>query len=54
MLATSQVISDIVPENPDYKEKSRTVLFDFVQILVGDKAPKITGMIIDLPLSEIQ
>ena len=55
MSATSQVIQDIVQENPDYKQKSGTVLYNFRKKLVGDKkAPKITGMLIDLPVSEIQ
>ena len=53
--ATNEVIQDIVPEDADYKLKSGTVLYDFVQKLVGDvKAPKITGMLIDLPVTEIQ
>ena len=53
--ATNEVIQDIVPEDTDYKVKSGTVLYDFVQKLVGDvKAPKITGMLIDLPVTEIQ
>ena len=54
MSATSQVIQDINHENIDYKQMSGTVLYDFVQKLVGtEKAPKITGILIDLPVSEI-
>ena len=54
MSAISQVIQDINHENLDYKQLSGTVLYDFVQKLVGtEKAPKITGILIDLPVSEI-
>jgi hypothetical protein len=29
------------------------VIYEFVEKITGDKAPKITGMLIDLPIEEI-
>ena len=40
--------------NPEYKQLIRGVVFEFVQGLVQGYAPKVTGMLIDLPFSEIQ
>ncbi len=46
--------------NPNYKHQVGEVIFEFVEnILEGkqvgeDRAPKITGMLIDLPLEEIK
>ena len=31
-----------------------TAIFSFVQLQVGDKAPKVTGMLIDLPIEDIK
>lgn len=54
MLTTSQILNAIVPENPAYKDQVGTVLYEYVNHLVGAKAPKITGMLIDLPINDIQ
>jgi hypothetical protein len=44
----------VVDENPNYREQVGTVLYEFVGQLVGsEKAPKITGMLIDLPIAEV-
>ena len=40
--------------NPDYKNLVGHTIFGFVQSLVENFAPKVTGMLIDLPVSEIQ
>ena len=41
--------------NPNYKNQVGTTIFDFVLRQVGQEtAPKITGMLIDLPIHEIQ
>lgn len=40
--------------NPQYKQTVGSVIFEFVQILVANYAPKVTGMLIDLPVVEIQ
>ena len=47
------VVKAVVPENPYYKNSVGTAIFEFVQQLKGDKAPKITGMLIDLNIQEI-
>ena len=41
--------------NPNYKNQVGTTIFDFALRQVGQEtAPKITGMLIDLPIHEIQ
>ena len=39
--------------NPIYKNQVGSMIYDFVKARVGEKAPKITGMLIDLPCEEI-
>jgi hypothetical protein len=40
--------------NPNYKQTVGSAIFEFVQNLVEAYAPKVTGMLIDLPVVEIQ
>jgi hypothetical protein len=40
--------------NPQYKQTVGGAIFEFVQSLVESFAPKVTGMLIDLPVAEIQ
>ena len=40
--------------NPQYKQTVGGAIFEFVQKLVHGYAPKVTGMLIDLPVPEIQ
>jgi len=46
--------------NPNYKHQVGEVIFEFVEKVLEDKgvqedrAPKITGMLIDLPIEEIK
>jgi hypothetical protein len=48
-------ILDIVNEmNPNYKKIVGNAIFEFVQSLVESFAPKVTGMLIDIPAAEIQ
>ena len=54
IMTANQILPAIVPENPNYKDQVGTVLYEFVNQLVGQKAPKITGMLIDLPINDIQ
>jgi hypothetical protein len=54
IMTTNAILPAIVPENPNYKDQVGTVLYEFVNQLVGPKAPKITGMLIDLPINDIQ
>ena len=45
----------VVPENPNYKGLVGEFIYEFVDKLVGNqRAPKITGMLIDLPIEEIK
>lgn len=45
----------VVPENPNYKTLVGEFIYEYVEKLVGDvRAPKITGMLIDLPIEEIK
>jgi len=50
---TMQYITAIVEQNPNYKQQVGSVIYPFVQTLAGNQAPKITGMLIDLPIYEI-
>lgn len=45
----------IVPENPNIKRLVGEFIYEYVEKFVGEeRAPKITGMLIDLPLPEIK
>ncbi len=45
----------IVPENGNLKQMVGEFVYTYVEKLVGEaNAPKITGMLIDLPLEEIK
>ena len=48
------IYNAITEMNPTYKNLVGSCIFEFVQKLQGQQAPKITGMLIDLPVSEIQ
>lgn len=50
-----QLIPAVVPQNPNYKAQVGEFIYEFVEKIAGeDKAPKITGMLIDLPVEEIK
>ena len=50
-----KLISAVVPQNPNYKTQVGEFIYDFVEEIIGEvKAPKITGMLIDLPINDIQ
>lgn len=52
---TMPIINAIVPNNPAYQQIVGSNIFSFVQQMVGPElAPKITGMLIDLPIHEIR
>lgn len=52
---TMPIYAAIVDINPSYKQTVGSVIFEFVTKIVGPQyAPKITGMLIDLPIAEIQ
>jgi hypothetical protein len=45
----------IVPENPNIKSLVGEFIYEYVEKFVGEqRAPKITGMLIDLPHPEIK
>ena len=45
----------IVPQNPNIKQFVGEFIYEYVEKFVGeDYAPKITGMLIDLPIDEIK
>ncbi len=49
------IYNSIVEINPGYKTTVGSCIFEFVKRIVGTSfAPKITGMLIDLPIAEIQ
>ena len=54
LMACQQIFPAVVPENPNYKDQVGTVLYEHITGLVGAKAPKVTGMLIDLPLEDIK
>ena len=42
-------------DNPDYKDQVGHFILDFVEIICGpEKAPKVTGMLIELPIAQIK
>jgi len=50
----NQVLPSVKEENPYYKQQVGHVIYETVVAQVGaEKAPKITGMLIDLPVAEI-
>ena len=54
VMTTNVIFPAVIPDNPNYKDQVGTVLYEFVAQLVGPQAPKITGMLIDLPINDIQ
>jgi len=55
LLACTNLIYAVVPENPAYKEQVGTIFFEYIKQIVGPtKAPKVTGMLIDLPIDDIK
>jgi hypothetical protein len=52
---TLKLVPSVVPANPHMKQQVGNAIFDFVTKLKGNTfAPKITGMLIDLPHEEIK
>ena len=43
------------PQNPNYKSQIGEAIYEYVEIIAGeDNAPKVTGMLIDLPIEDIK
>ncbi len=52
---TSKIVPGVNPENPNYKSQVGEVIYSYTEKLIGEeRAPKITGMLIDLPVEEIR
>ena len=52
--ACAQIFPSVVPQNEMYKTQVGTVIYDYVLGITGaERAPKITGMLIDLPMQDI-
>ena len=51
----SVLIQALREDNPDYKDQVGHFILDFVEIICGpEKAPKVTGMLIELPIAQIK
>ena len=53
LMRCAPLVKGVVVQNKYYKQQVGTEIFGFVQQLKGPKAPKITGMLIDLAIDEI-
>ena len=49
-----QILTDVVPENPNYEELIGNFFFEFIRPLIGDKATKVTVMLINMPIYDIR
>ena len=50
-----KLIPAVTPGNPNYKAQVGEFIYEYVERIAGEeRAPKITGMLIDLPIPEIQ
>lgn len=50
-----KLLPSVTEKNPYLKEQVGHLIYDFVQGIIGvDKAPKITGMLIELPVAQIK
>lgn len=54
-IAAGKLIAAVNEKNPYLKDQVGHLIYDYVQSLIGqDKAPKITGMLIELPVQQIR
>jgi hypothetical protein len=52
--AGMRLLPHVTPVNPNYKMQVGEFIFEHVERIAGEEhAPKITGMLIDLPIEEI-
>jgi len=52
---TQQIIGSVQERNPHLKETVGHLIYSYVEGIVGtNKAPKITGMLIELPVAQIK
>jgi hypothetical protein len=51
----THLLPAVAPNNPNYKGQVGEFIYEYVEQLAGEeKAPKITGMLIDLPIADIK
>merc|ERR1712166_30396 len=51
----ARLLPSVMERNPYLKEQVGQCIYDFVQKIIGvEKAPKITGMLIELPVAQIR
>lgn len=54
-IAASKILPAVSEKNPYLKEQVGHTIYDFVQIICGNAdAPKVTGMLIELPYEQIR
>ena len=55
MIGAQKLLPALTERNPYYKDQVGHLIFDYVHMIIGpDKAPKITGMLIELPVQQIK
>jgi Poly-adenylate binding protein, unique domain len=55
MMKASQLIGSVQERNVYLKDQVGNLIYEYVNVLVGDQfAPKITGMLIELPVPQIR
>lgn len=55
MQQAMRMVPAVTNANPNYKSQVGEVIYEFVEKIAGEEfAPKITGMLIDLPLEDIK
>lgn len=55
IISASKLLPSVTEKNPFLKDQVGHLIYDYVQNLIGpDKAPKITGMLIELPVQQIK
>jgi len=50
----AKILPAVKENNPFLKEQVGSLIYDYVQMMVGDRAPKITGMLIELSIAQIR
>ena len=50
-----KILPAVTHNNPNYKAQIKAFIFEYVEKIAGeDKAPKITDMLVNLPIEEIK
>jgi len=55
LMGAQKLLNSITERNPYLKDQVGHLIFDYVHMIIGpEKAPKITGMLIELPVQQIR